>query len=114
MWNFFEANVGEWLETFAEPQINGDLIESAESTVKLEKKSLDKWVSFFRSELFKYQNIERDLKKIDRHFCLNAYPTNGATKYHVILLGKLSTFPSTRNKQKKNRKQNNYSKAISC
>lgn len=60
MWNFFEANVGGWLETFAEPQTNGDLIESAESTVKLEKKSLDKWVSFFRSELFKYQNIERD------------------------------------------------------
>ena len=56
-----------------------------------------------------YSNIKilrETVKKIDRHFCLNAYPTSGATKHHVILLGKLSTFPSTRNKQTNKKTEN--------
>lgn len=85
-------------------QTNDDLIELAESSIEEKKSEGDRRdsseVNYLNTKI-----LREAFAKLDRHFGQNSYLNNGTTKDHIIFLGKLATFPFTKNKQTKKQKK---------
>lgn len=108
MRNFFEGSVGLWMAWILCRAVNKWWSDWVIWIKRWSRKEIWRWRQdrFFRSELFNIKILRETCAKVDdRHFCQNGSLNYGATKYRVILLGKLAIFPSTKNKNKKPRKQ---------